>query len=180
MKTSAWNYFLEFPHQPHDSADNPKLSLSHCDRSVLFILRFERDDTVFFIKTLQGRFTFNQGADDLTIVRRPLLLHDHTVAVQDTDVDHAVSFDLQGKQFSRPHIVGDGQKPFDVFFAEKRLAGGDSAHDRDVTNRWQNRLADGGYNLDGPLADSADITFLFQRLEVIGNAIGRGDLKLFT
>jgi hypothetical protein len=138
------NYFLELPHQPHYLAQDAEFSSRDRDRSVFFILRFECDDTVFSIETLQGRFTFDQGADDLAVLRRPLLLHNHTVAVQDTGVDHAVAFDLQGEKFSRPHIIGDGQKPFDVFFAEKGFARGDSAHDRDVANRRQNRLADSG------------------------------------
>src|SRR5215475_11624308 len=92
--------FLKFPHQPYHLAQDAKFSCRDGDRSIFFVLRFESDDAVFSIETFQGRFTFDQGTDDLAVLCRPLLLHNHAVTVQDSGADHAVSFDLQGKKFS--------------------------------------------------------------------------------
>ncbi len=68
--------------------------------------------------------------------------------------------------------------PFDVFFAEKRLAGRHPAQDRHLACGGQNRLAQSIDDLDGAFADPADVAFLFQRFQMIGNAVGRGDLEL--
>src|SRR5207247_9798826 len=91
---------LKLPHQPNHLAQDAEFSGRDGDRSIFFVLRFEGDDAVFFIETLQGRFALDQGADDLAVLRRPLLLHNHTVAIQDAGADHAVSFDLEGEKLS--------------------------------------------------------------------------------
>src|SRR4030095_6057435 len=47
-----------------------------------------------------------------------------------------------------------------------------------VAGGAQNRLTQSIDDLDRPLADPADIALFLQGLQVIGNAVGRGDLKL--
>ena len=99
---------------------------------VFFVFRFERNHAVFFEEAFQRRFAVDQRADDLAVFRRALLLHDHPVAVHDTGADHAVAFDLQRKRSPLPMSSGIVIIPFDIFFAEKRFAGGHLAQDRHI------------------------------------------------
>ena len=94
--------------------------------------------------------------------------------------DHAVAFDLQRKLFSTAHVIGNSQKPLDVFFAEKRLAGRHSTKHRHFSGSRQNRLAQRIGDLDGALTDPADVAFFLQRFQMIGDAVGRGYFELLA
>jgi hypothetical protein len=171
---------LEFPKQSDDFSGDAKFAFGNRDRAVFFIFRLERDDAVFFVEPFECRFAFDHGADDLAILRRCLLLDDHPVAVHDAGADHAVALDLQSKLFSAAHVAGDRQQPFGIFFAQEWFASGHSAEHRDIPGSAQNRFAQSIDDFEGAFADPANVAFLFQSFQMIGDAVGRSDFELLA
>src|SRR5262245_4406051 len=168
---------LKFSDEPDHFAHDRKLPARDGDRSVTFVLRLQRDEIAFLVKSLERRLAIAEGADNLSVLGRSLSSDDHVVPVQDAGIDHPVPFDPHDKCFPARHLGRDSQEPFDILFGDQRFACGNPAQNRDLTGRGKKRFSQRRENLDCALADSANIAFLFQGLEMIRNAVGGSDFE---
>lgn len=72
------------------------------------------------------------------------------------------------------------QKPFGVFLAKKRLAGGNPAQHRHFAGGIQNRFAQSVGNFDRQYPNPANVALFLQDFQMIGDTVNRGDLKLLA
>lgn len=143
------------------------LTVIYNDRIHGIILRLETDMSLLLVECLDRSGIIDQSYHNLSVVCCVLSMHEDTVSIEDTGIDHGFSTDVQDERFSLgDYIGGNGEVVLNILLREDRLSGSYIADDREA-----NHL--GTYHLEVDVADlngtglgrvSADVAVLLQSL----------------
>jgi hypothetical protein len=100
----------------------------------------------------------------------------HIIAVLDVVIDHGLAFDLEGVEIVAVEHVFEF-KPLGVFQGLCRTTGGDMPQERQT---GPGRMVILQLNRPRRVFLALDIAFLFQRLQMAHDAIGRADVERLT
>ena len=125
--------------------------------------------TVFFIKGLNRGGIIYESNHGIAVIRRLAAFYKDLIAVEDSDIDHGITLNLQGKRFTaRHHFRRYREVALNILFRQNRLPG------RYLPNH-RNRNHLGTHHLKIIVADldrtrfrrvTPDITILLQCLQV--------------
>ena len=156
--------FVESEHAEHSAKD---LAVIDDDGIHGVILRLETDMSLFLIEGLNCSGIIDQSNNNLAVMCCVLGMHEDTVAVKNTGIDHGLSANVQDERVSLGyHIGGNREVVLNILLREDRLSGSYIADDREAYHL-------GTYHLKAVVTDlngtgfgrvSADVAVLLQCL----------------
>lgn len=122
--------FVESEHAEHSAKD---LAVIDDDGIHGVILRLETDMSLFLIEGLNCSGIIDQSNNNLAVMCCVLGMHEDTVAVKNTGIDHGLSANVQDERVSFGyHIGGNREVVLNILLREDRLSGSYIADDREA------------------------------------------------